>query len=89
MNLCRFFYPNESCRERYSNLHGVSIADVFAGGLNDRFAGLVQGPVDTVVCPRVGLLDQGLELREREIEGSSKTSTTTLVANVKAALPDN
>ena len=44
--------------------HGVPVADVFAGGLDDRLTGLVQGPVDAVVGPGVGRLDQVLELWE-------------------------
>lgn len=43
--------------------HGVTVADVFAGGLDDGLAGLVEGPVDAVVGSGVGLLDQTLELR--------------------------
>ena len=50
-------------RQREIDLHRVSIADVFAGGLDDRLAGLVEGPVDAVVGPGVGLLNQGLELK--------------------------
>lgn len=43
--------------------HGVSVADVFAGCLDDGLTGLVQSSVDSVVRSGIGFLDQGLELR--------------------------
>lgn len=50
--------------------HGVSVADVFAGRLDDGLARLVERPVYAVVCSWVGLLDQSLELKD---EGHDNT----------------
>lgn len=51
---------------RFKDLHGVSVADVLAGCLDDGLAGLVERPVDAVVGPGVSLLDQGLQLWDRD-----------------------
>lgn len=55
---------------RYS--HGVSVADVFAGRLDDGLARLVERPVYAVVCSGVGLLDQGLELKDGGHDNTDK-----------------
>lgn len=43
--------------------HGVSIADVLAGSLDDGLTCLVERSVNAVVGSRVSFLDQSLELR--------------------------
>ena len=43
--------------------HGVPVADVLAGSLDDGLAGLVESSVNTVVGSGVGFLDESLELR--------------------------
>lgn len=45
--------------------HGVSVVDVFAGGLDDGLAGLVERAVDPVVSSGVSRLDQCLQLQRK------------------------
>lgn len=52
--------------------HGVSVADVFAGRLDDGLARLVERPVYAVVCSRVSLLDQSLELKDGGHDNTDK-----------------
>lgn len=54
---------------RMRDLHRVTVADVLAGRLDDGLAGLVECPVNAVVCTGVGFLDQGLQLWDRDTTG--------------------
>lgn len=69
------------------NSHGVSTADVFAGGLDDRLAGLIERSVDAVVSSGVCFLDQSLELRMDATTASIQLSL--LESQTAAQTPNN
>lgn len=56
----------------FEDSHGVSVADVFAGSLDDGLTGLVERSVDAIVGSGVGFLHQVLELREENRTTSIK-----------------
>lgn len=51
----------------HEDSHGVAAADVFACGLDDGLTGLVKRPINAVVGPGVGFLDQRLQLWTEKI----------------------
>lgn len=60
--------------ELQEDSHWVSIADVFAGGLDDGLAGLIERSVDAVVGSGVSFLDQSLELKMEDTTTSIKSN---------------
>lgn len=46
--------------------HWVSSANVFAGGLDDGLAGLIERSVDPVIGSGVSRLDQSLQLKRKQ-----------------------
>lgn len=60
-----------------SSSHGVSIANVLAGGLDDGLAGLVERSVDAVIGSGVSRLDQCLQLFRHT--GNQLVEFTTII----------
>lgn len=63
---------------RRRDLHRIPAAYVLAGCLDDRFTGLIQGPVNAVVCPRVCFLNQVLKLERSGIRPPYHNTATTM-----------
>lgn len=61
---------------KWDNLHWVSGSDVFAGCLYYRFTSFIQSSVDAVICTRVSLLNQGLQLDLKKKKIRKKKSLT-------------
>lgn len=66
--------------------HGVSVSDVFAGGLDDGLAGLVQGPINAIVGPGVRFLNQRLELRDTHTQSYENHSSAAALFNTNESL---
>lgn len=62
MTLLSFSRNHFSTPLTQAHSHGVSVSDVFAGGLDDGLTGLVQSAVDAIVGPGVCFLNQRLDL---------------------------